>query len=513
MSSPSPSTLVLLLAAALAAAGCDGGPERPPERAGESPDLEGAELLAGAGPDRWSLLTVPLEGGVARARALDDPARVVWEGRTELPPAREVRLVDGPSVVLRSRDGTVRRYDPRADRLTRVGTVADGAAWTGWDRYGVWVDPDRSSLLEVGPEGSWRYELGARPTWATPVEEGRVAALVESGEETELWLVGRGESEPRARARGGFSPPGLVTAWGRRLVLPAGEVVRFFAVPSLTSSGEVDVGGTVTTMTASPSSHELYVGLDDPPRLVRVARFAMQAREMVGLPRPARELRPSVLGGHVLVRDGGAPLLVPVGRGDTVRTSGRWREDLPVGLPDGRVLVLREEGPALWSPDGDPAPLDVPADRRWAAVRWNPAPPPVVADRVSAEAPADSPGATGAETDTAVDTAVAAGAGPADTAAGPDPEAPPPGFYAVMSAAREPAGVYDLLGRLSSAGYPTQVQLRRDDAGRPWYRALVGPYEERSGAEAAARQLRRERGTGAWVTEVRAGATTEEIFR
>lgn len=513
MSFRSPSTLVLLLAAALAAAGCDGGPEPPSEEPGGAPEVEGADLLAGAGPDRWSLLTVPLDGGVARARALDDPARVVWEGRTELPPAREVRVISGPSVLLRSGDGEVHRYDPRADRLTRVGTVAEGARWAGWDRYGLWVDPDRSSLLEVGPEGSWRYELGGRPAWATPVEEGRVAALVASDEGTTLWLVGRGEGEPEARARGDFAPPGLVTAWGRRLVLPSGDVVRFFAVPSLTASGEVPVGGSVTAIASSPSSHELYVGVDDPPRLVRVARFAMDSRELTGLPRPARELRLSVLGSAVLVHDGGAPLLVPVGGDDTLRTTGRWRDDLPVALPDGRVIVLRDDGPALWSPDGEATPLDVPADRRWAAVRWNPAPPPVMAGRVSGEATADTPGTPGAGRDALVDSAGGDGAGRPDTSAAADPESPPPGFYAVMTAAREAEGVYDLLDRLSSAGYPTQIQVHRDDAGRRWYRALVGPYQERSGAEAAARQLHRERGTSAWVTEVRAGAATEEIFR
>lgn len=513
MSSRSPSTLVLLLAAALAAAGCGGGSEPPAGASGGAPEVEGADLLTGAGPDRWSLLTVPLDGGVARARPLDDPARVVWEGRTELPPAREMRVVSGPMVLLRTGDGDVHRYDPRGDRLTRVGSVAEGALWSGWDRYGLWVESERSSLLEVGPEGSWRYELAGRPTWATPVEEGRVAALLSSDEGTALWLVGRGESEPEARARGDFAPPGLVTAWGRRLILPSGDAVRFFAVPSLTASGEVSVGGPVTAIASSPSTHELYVSVDDPPRLLRVARFAMESRELTGLPRPARELRLSVLGGAVLVHDGGTPLLVPVGGGDTLRTAGRWRDDLPLALPDGRVIVLREGGPALWRQDGEATPLDVPTDHRWAAVGWNPAPPPVVAGRVSGEAPADTPGASGPGRDGAVDSAAGEGAQRSDTSAAADPDPPPPGFYAVMTAARETEGVYDLLDRLSSAGYPTQIQVHRDDAGRRWYRALVGPYEERGGAEAAARQLHRERGTSAWVTEVRAGAETEEIFR
>lgn len=509
MSSRSPVTLLLLLTAALAAAGCEGSPEHPAASAGGAPEVEGAARLMDAGPDRWSLLTVPRDGGTARVRALDDPSTVIWEGRTELPPAREVRLVDGPVVLLVSGNGTVRRYDPRADRLSRVGSVASGARWSGWSRYGVWAEADRSSLLEVGPEGSWRYELGARPRWAAPVEEGRVAALVEEGDGSVLWLVGRGESQPRARARDGFSTPGLVTAWGRRLVLPAGEAVRFYAVPSLTASGEVSVDGPVTAMAASPSSHELYVAADDPPRLMRVERFGMRAREMTGLPRAARALRPSVLGGSVLVHDGTAPLRVPLGGGDTVRTAGSWREDLPLALPDGRVVVLRDGSAALWSPGAGAEPLDVPAGRRWAAVRWNPAPPPVVADRVEAGARAD----TAAPDDTAAGTSGGAAPDTAPSGAGEGETPAPPGFYAVVTAARERGGVRDLLDRLEGAGYPVEVQIHRDDAGRRWYRGLVGPYQERRGAEAAARQLRRERGTSAWVTEVRAGATTEEIFR
>jgi len=43
-----------------------------------------------------------------------------------------------------------------------------------------------------------------------------------------------------------------------------------------------------------------------------------------------------------------------------------------------------------------------------------------------------------------------------------------------------------------------------------WYRALVGPYPARLGADAAARQLRRERSLDAWVTELTAGI--EEDF-
>jgi hypothetical protein len=66
------------------------------------------------------------------------------------------------------------------------------------------------------------------------------------------------------------------------------------------------------------------------------------------------------------------------------------------------------------------------------------------------------------------------------------------------------------VGTLARSGYPTAIQRRRDDGGQMWYRALVGPYPARLGAEAAARQLRRERSLDAWVTELTAGI--EEDF-
>ena len=504
---------MLLLTTVLAAAACGGGPDEVREGGAPEMELAGTTLLTGAGPDRWSLLTVPREGGVVRARALADPSRVVWEGSTRLPPAREVRLVEGPVVLLRADDGTVRRYDPRSDRLSRVAAVEGEARWSGWDRYGLWVQPDRSSMLEVGPEGSWRYELGAAPRWAVPVREGKVAVLVDEAEGAGLWLVARGGSEPESRARDGFAAPGLVTAWGRRVVLAGDGVVRFFAVPSLTSTGEVTVDGPVTAMTASPSSHEIYVAVDDPPRVMRVERFGMEASQMAELARPARGLRAAVLGEALLVDDGGPPLRIPVGGDDTVRAVGEWREDLPLALPDGRVLALRGGTPVLWRADGTTETLEASGDRRWAAVRWNPAPPPVVSDRVArTAAPAGTAGSEAAEPDTvepAADVRDTAGEAEAPLS-GASPEA---GFYAVVTAAREASGVRALLDRLGEAGYPTALQAYRDDAGQRWYRGLVGPYRERRGAEAAARQLRRERGTSAWVTEVRAGASTEEIFR
>jgi cell division protein FtsN len=55
---------------------------------------------------------------------------------------------------------------------------------------------------------------------------------------------------------------------------------------------------------------------------------------------------------------------------------------------------------------------------------------------------------------------------------------------------------------LGAAGFPVQVQSIADRAGENWHRGLVGPYATRAEAEAAARQLQRERQLQSWVTGI-----------
>lgn len=518
---------------AVLVAACGGGEDgpTPPGNGAESPPPEGTALVVGTSLDDWSLLAVPRDGGTVEARSVRDPSRVVWEGSTGLPAAGEIHLLAGPLVVLRTPDGGVYRYDPRADSLSRVGEVSGEARWTAWEGYGLFTEPGGGQLLEVGPEGVWRYRVSRRPRWAGPAEGGRIATLVESsgedGSPPDLWMLGRGESEPVARAGTAYTPPALVTAWGTRLVAVGrgGAELRFVTVPELTRSDAVDLGGPVRALTASPSSHEIYAGVGAPPRILRVNRFAAEAEEMVRLDRDVREIRPAALGRFLLLDDGGAPLWVPLDGGPRRRLEGQWRSDLPLGSPDGRVLLVTGDALRIWDPDREdgPRPLEAPAARWWGAVRWNPAPPTVIADRVgtgrrpgasdtAAGVPAPRPeGGTAAGEDTA-------GTGEAPgTAAVADSlrrrGEVPAGHYAVVVAAQDTGGVRRLLDDLQSSGWPTELQEHRDDAGELWYRGMVGPYGSRERAEAAARQLRRERGTSVWVTEVRAGTMPEEIFR
>lgn len=504
----------VLLALAVLLQGCGG--DGSAEEEGRRPlELEGAPLLIGSSLDQWSLVGIPREGGTATVRSVRDPREVVEEGTTSLPASEDVRFVGERQVFLRTADGVVLRYDPEADAVTRTGTVGADPIFSSWNGYGVYTPTGGGALLEVGSGGAWSFEVAGRPVWATPVEEGRLAVMVEEAEDRRsLWLLRRGDAQPESRTAVSYAPPGLATAWGRRLVFRSadGNDVRFVAVPSLTDGPAVDVGGRVAAFAASPSSHAIYAAVEAPSRVVAVNRFSQEVRDLAEVDGPITELRGAVLGQAVLAYDGTRVWWVPVGGGEPVSAAAAWRTDLPLVLPDGRVLLARESEVLLWNPEAGSGPVPVggaSAGRVWGVVRWNPAPDRVVSDRVQAAAPPVDSGPTVGEASTDAPAASETRSRPTEPEPGvtaADSTGIPAGFYAVAASAREADGVGDLLDELDAGGYPAALQRHRDDAGRTWYRALVGPYPSRTEAEAAARQLRRERDLAAWVTEVGPGA-------
>lgn len=506
----------LLTALVLAIQGCGGGGSA--DEAGRRPlELEGAPLLVGSSLDQWSLVGIPGEGGTVDVRSVRDPSQSVREGNTSLPASLEVRFVGERQVFLRTGDGIVLHYDPEADEVTRVGTVGADPAFSSWNGFGVYVSAEGAALLEVGERDAWSFEVTGRPVWATPAEDGRVAVMVEEAEDRRsMWLLRRGDAQPESRTAAAYGPPGLATAWGRRLVFrsPEGDGLQFVAVPSLTAGPEVTLDGRVTALAGSPSSHAIYAAIEDPARVVEVSRFSRDSRELGELEGGSiAELRASTLGQSVLAHDGARVWWVPVGEAEPASTEAEWRSDLPMVLPDGRVLLVRDDGLFLWNPEAgsEPVPLEgASPDRTWGVVRWNPAPEPVAPDpdRI-ADATDDEEEAGEPETSAAAERDPAEveeeRPEPAETDAPPettDSTRVPTGYYAVAGSAREPEGVQALRDDLESSGYPAALQRHADDAGRTWYRALVGPYPTRTEAEAAARQLRRERDLAAWVAEI-----------
>lgn len=535
------------LAAALLPLACGGeGGEEAPRR---SPDpVRGAALVVGSTAGSWGLLVVPWAGGRPELRALDDPSRTIWNGRTSLPPSVEAHALEGGVVVLLTEGGTVERYDAAVDAVAAVGRVGGGATWERFGGVGAWLEADRRSALLVSATDAWRVSLPEDARWVAPVGLGSLAAILGTAEEGRaVVLASREETSdgsaedgagPGPDARGDpplpLRPPAAVTAFGRRLAAVGADGRRLvlLSLPELETLGEVEFEGSVRSLAASPSTHEIYVAVGEAPaRLVAFDRLAGRTRVWAEIEGPVAWIRPAVLGGHLLVGGRERAWLVPLGGGEAVALPGRPRADLPVGLPGERALVRTDAGVAEWFRDaggeGRLSPARGPGEAWWLPVRWRPPSPERVA---AADGPAESgsvedPGAAeGPEAGERLADAAARPAGSpgaADAAAPGTPSPPPeeavrldhlePGFYAIVSSSQRREAIAALVGGLSEAGFRAAVQRHRDEAGEVWFRAMVGPYETREGAEAAARQLRRERGLQAWISEVGPDVRPEDL--
>ena len=470
----------------------------------------------GDAADRWSLVTVPRAGGAIQVRSLVDPAVTVSRGLANLPATDEAHALADGLIVLRSRDGTVYTYDAPSDQLTRVGRVADDAVWSGGGSSGLYYSAT-GPLLEISRAGSWTYELDEAVHWAAPIEGGVLVILAVSGDARSVWLLRADEERPVETGRTEAGAPGVVTAWGRRIVLTAagtGGLVTLTASP-IEEADRLALDGTVLAVGTSPSTHEIYVSLDQPARLEAVNRFTGSRRVLAELRSPITDLRSSLFGDAILGTDGEDTWRLAVDGSPPVRFGSVWRSDLPIGLPDGTVLAGSDAGVFIaGSTPASASPVDEEGlDRWWLPVPWNPSSSPVNARPVAAQ-PVEQPDAPDLDpTEDAVRADVVPGlrdrldAGPTADAAGP-----PPGFYAIVGSARESAGIVALIESLSDAGFATQEQRFADEAGRTWYRGLVGPYDSRAQAEAASRQLLRERRIEAWVTEIGARQRPEEAI-
>ena len=470
-------------------------------------ERDAADLVVGSTASEWSLLTVPRAGGRAELRPVVDPDSVVWTGSAELPVASSAWSLGGEAVVFLGESGRVVRYAPAEDEVERLATLSDQARVTDVTSSStVFLDSAGRFAYEVGPEHEHGYALDAPAAWAGAVDGG--LAVLTGANPPVLRLLMRADSAAVAEISDAGRPPALVTAWGRRIVItgPDGRSVRVYSTEAAGELvGEVELAGPVRGLGSSPSSHEIYALLDDPARLQRINRFSLEADDPIALESAGDRIRPGLFGGSLIVATADGTLRFRTGSRTAAQLPGEWRTDLPLGLPGDLTIVSVEDEARLVSVnDSTGTVLAGGAPHWWLPVHFNPtlrddADLRQALDQLGAEA-----GAPGAETPEAVEEA------PSDEEidmpeVGGRAEAGregPPGFYAIVVSARQREGVDELLATLSEAGYPTRVQTYPDEAGELWHRGLVGPYPSRARAQAAARQLLRERDLQAWVTEI-----------
>lgn len=503
-----PSTLTralprIAVAAILVLAGCG-------ESADEAIRSEraAADLVVGSTASEWSLLTVPRAGGTAELRPVVDPDSVVWTGSAELPVAASAWSLGGDAIVLLGESGTVVRYAPAEDEADRLATLSDEARASGLTESSiVFLDSAGRFAYEVGSEQEHGYDLDAPVVWAGAIDGG--LAVLTEGNPSALRLLLRADSAAAREISAAGRPPALVTAWGRRVVITGsdGRSVRVYSTEADGELvGEVELAGPVSGLGSSPSSHEIYALLDDPPRLQRISRFSLEADDPIRLESVGDRIRPGLFGGSLLVETVDGTLRFRTGSRTASSLPGEWRTDLPLGLPgDLTIVVVEDEARVVSIDDPTGTALAGGAPHWWLPVRFNP----TLRDDADLRQALDDLGAeAGAPAGAAQDRAEETPSEPGEAEMpqiGREAEAAqegPPGFYAIVVSARQRAGVDELLATLSEAGYPTRVQTYPDEAGELWHRGLVGPFPSRARAQAAARQLLRERDLQAWVTEI-----------
>jgi cell division septation protein DedD len=477
-------------------------------RADPTIELQGTELVVGSTLDEIGLLVLSPAGGKAAWRSLRDVLVSAWESSVELPAFTEAHSVGGGSIVLLERDGEVSRFVPGAEAIEQLDRLeGDEVRWVPSDQAGAFVGEPGGEVIAVLPDRAWRYDVGSPVEWVGVVHDGVAVLLADQ----ELRLLASGGDEAPAVTASGLRGPGLVTAWGRRLAFvdaEDGRVLRLLTVDPPENAGQVRLDGQVTVIAASPSSHELYAGLSDPPGVATVNRFSFSQKALTRLDRAPVDLRPSLFGDFLLAYDGERILRIGLQDGDVDEIPGEWSQDLPLGLQDGAVLTRRAGEVLLVDAEGRIAEdsLVGSSTATWLPIRWTPVArlaPEMLEGEPFAVAPGRPVTAAGERTAPPGEDRQAE---PPETAADPPTGRPaaedpgvPPGFYAIVGSARQREGIVALVTDLQGAGFPVQVQSTTDEAGETWYRGLVGPFDTRAGAEAASRQLQRERQMQSWV--------------
>jgi hypothetical protein len=478
-----------------------GGPscgDRQESGAGGTVVLERTAWLGSA--TGWGLLGFSLDGGPLTYRSAETLESPTWA-----PPELERLTQAWPgdrAVWLQLSDSRIARYDYRTGHLLGFEGFERTEIAAALGRGGLLIAPDQSSLELVSEGDPWQLTLDGSVRRLVPDDDGRVIVVVDADSANELLVVEPPSEEPAGRRS--------VELVGDLVVAPAGDrlyyltrdggdlTVHGLTIPELEDAEELTLPQPGRAVAVTPSGHRLYVSAGDSLHVFdRVREVKVRS---VALPGEASALRFSVNGTHLMAllnaQDQAVVLQVGV---DSILGSipVGWDENLPVATPGGRLIAM--EGDELVLYDAlrlvEVARVELDDRRLWLAVEWQPPRPRMeLAQRTVRRA---------SETVVAEPQVRAEADEPRDPDAGAEA-----GVYAVVSAARERAGVENLVSWLRSVGYPGTVDRHEDVMGVVWYRAMVGPYPERELAEEAARSLTARYGYKPWILTVSADTTS-----
>ncbi len=454
--------------------------------------------------EAWGLLGLPLQEGPLNYRNAENLEAPTW-APPELPAVARAWPSGGAIWLQFKDDAIIARYDYATGQLLNFeGFPAAELGVALEDGSGLVIAPGGQRLQRVAEAEPWRVSLPGRLTRLLSAGGARIVTVVDTAAGSEILVFEPPEKEPRGRRSVSSVGDLVVAPWGDLLYyLSAGEAdpaVHGLSLPALEATEDFRLKAAAQALAITPSGHRLYVAAG--PHLHVFDRLRGKLRRSVDLPGAASALRFSPDGSHLLARLDGDPGGIAVLRVgvDSLRgvVPGDWDADLPQALSGGRLIVRSDRQLVLYDilrlleiareePEGD---------HRWLTVNWQPPRPRIELAQRTAREPAAEAGSTAEE-------ARPGGAEPDE-----EDRAAPPGYYAVVSAARERAGVHDLVAWLRTAGYPGTVDRHEDVMGVVWFRAMVGPYARRDEAEVAARSLGARYGYKPWILTIE---ETEEV--
>ncbi len=460
----------------------------------ESASTAGAALDRAAwlgSAEGWGILGLPLEGGPITYLSAENLESPTWA-----PPELGPITAAWPgqrSIWVQFDDSRIGRYDYSTGHLLSYDSlnVTVEAAVALASGFGLVVAPGRRTIELVAELEPWRVELGGELVRLQISPEGWVIAVVRGETMTDLVVLQPPEKEPLARVQAAGVRDLAISPWGGVVYYLSGDdadlVVRGLSLPELDSTEVIALSEPGGALAVTPSGHRLYIS--EGPHLRIFDRLNSKTLREIALPGPATGLRFSANGANLLARlDGDRVAVLQVGVDSVLGVvAAEWNDDLPAALPGGRLLLKLGGDLILYDMTRmiEVARAEVGTDQLWLAVKWEPPRPRMELTRRTAAARAGRDVARG-EPEGDVDA--------------PDPGAgAPPGFYAVVSAARQLPGVENLVIWLQSVGYPGVVDRHLDVVGVTWYRAIVGPYSSRERAEAAAQELGSRYGYKPWI--------------
>jgi len=446
----------------------------------------------------WGLLGLPLRGGPLTYLSAADLESPTWA-----PPelGRMVRAWPGDGVIwVQFADTRIGLYDYSTGHIlsfdslrarTQLAVPLEGET-------AVAVSRDGASLELVGTVAErWRMPLAGSLAGLKSAGEGRLVAVVSGEAGIELVVVEPPNVEPLAKRPGMGVRDFVVTPSGGTLYYTSDDeaepAIHGLSLPELEERETFALPEPAQAMALTPSGHRLYAAAGSQLHVFDRLRNAAVAQ--LPLPGRATALRFGANGSNLLARlaESDEIAVLRVGVDSVLGTvPGGWDDELPVSLPGGRLIVRSDSSLVLYDVFRliEVARAEAGDGMMWLAVNWQPPRPRAeLASRPARQvAPsAGPPSAAGGDADIGSEEGVAAG------------------FYAVVLAARQRAGVDELVSWLHSVGYPGVVDLHQDVMGVEWFRAMVGPYAGRDQAEAASQSLASRYGYKPWILRVEPG--------